>query len=505
VRTSVSKTVQHRIGGCATAATSTRAAPVWNPATGEQQAEVLLAEPSDVDAAVNVARTAFEGWADVSLTRRARVMFAFRNLIEQHADELARLVAAEHGKVVDDAKGEVIRGLEVVEYACGLPQLLKGEFSDQVSTDIDAFSFRQPLGVCAGITPFNFPVMVPLWMHPIAIACGNAFVLKPSERDPSASNLIAELYQEAGLPEGVFNVVHGDKVAVDALLDHRDVAAVSFVGSTPIAKYVYERGTAAGKRVQALGGAKNHAVVMPDADLDFAADHLTAAGFGSAGQRCMAIAVVVAVGDAADPLIERLERNAREVRVGPGLDPESEMGPVVTAQARDRIVGYIDQGVDAGAEPVVDGRTLEKDGDGFWVGPTLFDRVTTDMSLYRDEIFGPLSVVRVDTLDEATELINANPYANGTAIFTGSGQAARSFQRKVKVGMIGINVPIPVPMAYYSFGGWRDSLFGDHHIHGPEGVRFYTRGKAITSRWPEETRDPGHHRGNANMHFPTAA
>jgi malonate-semialdehyde dehydrogenase (acetylating)/methylmalonate-semialdehyde dehydrogenase len=503
VSTTTTRTIQHRIAGAETPGASRRTAPVYDPATGRQQAEVVLAEPEDVDRAVATARRAFETWSDVSLTRRARVMFAFRNLVEQHIDEITRIVASEHGKVLDDAKGEVIRGMEVVEYACGLPQLLKGEYSDQVSTDVDAFSFRQPLGVCAGITPFNFAVMVPMWMHPMAIACGNTFVLKPSERDPSASNFIAELYAEAGLPDGVFNVVHGDKVAVDALLDHPDVAAVSFVGSTPIAKYVYERATAAGKRVQALGGAKNHAVVMPDADLDFAANHLTAAGFGSAGQRCMAISIAVAVGDAAEPLIERLERKAREVKVGPGLDPSSEMGPVVTAQARERIVGYIEAGVQAGAEPVVDGRELELEGAGFWVGPTLFDRVTPDMAIYRDEIFGPvLGVVRVGTLDEAIELINANPYANGTAIFTGSGQAARVFQRRVEVGMIGVNVPIPVPMAFYSFGGWKDSLFGDHHIHGPEGVRFYTRGKAITTRWPEEAQDPAHHRGH--MHFPTA-
>ena len=501
--TTTTRTIQHRIGGAETPGSSRRTAPVYDPATGEQQAEVVLAEREDVDRAVQVAATAFETWGDVSLTRRARVMFAFRNLVEKHVDDLARIIASEHGKVVDDAKGEVIRGLEVVEYACGLPQLLKGEYSDQVSTDIDAYSFRQPLGVCAGITPFNFPAMVPMWMHPMAIACGNTFVLKPSERDPSASNLVAELYAEAGLPDGVFNVVHGDKVAVDALLEHPDVAAVSFVGSTPIAKYVYETGIAHGKRVQALGGAKNHAVVMPDADLDFAANHLTAAGFGSAGQRCMAIAVTVAVGDAADPLIERLERKAREIKVGPGLEPGSDMGPVVTSQARERILGYIGQGVEAGADAVVDGRELEMDGDGFWVGPTLFDNVTADMAIYRDEIFGPvLGVVRVPDLEAAIELINANPYANGTAIFTGSGQAARIFKRKVKVGMIGINIPIPVPMAFYSFGGWKDSLFGDHHIHGPEGIRFYTRGKAITSRWPEEAQDAAHHRGH--MHFPTA-
>jgi len=497
------RTIQHRIGGQETAGASTRTAPVWDPATGQQQAEVLLAERTDVDAAVQAAKTAFETWGDVSVSRRSRIMFAFRELVNKHTDEITRIVASEHGKVLDDARGEVIRGMEVVEFACGVPQLLKGEFSDQVSTDIDSYSFRQPLGVCAGITPFNFPIMVPMWMHPMAIAMGNTFVLKPSERDPSVSNFVAELYHEAGLPDGVFNVVHGDKVAVDALLEHPDVAAVSFVGSTPIAKYVHETATAHGKRVQALGGAKNHAVVMPDANLDFAANHLTAAGYGSAGQRCMAIAVAVAVGDAADPLIERLTAKAREVKVGPGLDPSSEMGPVVTPEARERIVGYIGKGVDAGADPVVDGRELEVDGDGFFVGPTLFDNVQTDMEIYTDEIFGPvLAVVRVDTLEDAIALINSNSYANGTAIFTSSGQAARIFQRQVQVGMIGINIPIPVPMAFYSFGGWKDSLFGDHHIHGPEGVRFYTRGKAITSRWPEEAQDAGHHRGH--MHFPTA-
>jgi malonate-semialdehyde dehydrogenase (acetylating) / methylmalonate-semialdehyde dehydrogenase len=501
--TTTLKAVQHRIAGEKTPGSSTRTAPIFDPATGARQAEVVLADARDVDRAVQAARAAFETWGDISLARRMRVMFKFRDLIDEHAGELARIISSEHGKVLADARGEVIRGQEVVEYACGVAQLLKGEYSDQVSTDVDAFSFRQPLGVCAGITPFNFPIMVPMWMHPMAIATGNTFVLKPSERDPSVSNLIAELYAEAGLPDGVFNVVHGDKVAVDALLDHPDVAAVSFVGSTPIAKYVYERANASGKRVQALGGAKNHAVVMPDADLDFTANHLTAAGYGSAGQRCMAISVAVVVGNVAEPLLERLRQKALEVNVGPGLEPDSDMGPIVTAQARDRIVGYIEQGVDAGAVPVVDGRALERDGDGFWVGPTLFDGVTPEMSIYTDEIFGPvLCVVRVDTLDEAIDLINANPYANGTAIFTGSGQAARVFQRRVQVGMIGVNVPIPVPMSFYSFGGWKDSLFGDHHIHGPEGIRFYTRGKAITTRWPEEAQDAAHHRGH--MHFPTA-
>ena len=497
------KTINHWIGGEQTPGESTRTGPVWDPAVGERQADVLLADAADVDRAVQVARAAWDEWRDVSLTGRARVMFAFRELVERHMDELARIVASEHGKVVSDAKGEVIRGMEVVEFACGIPQLAKGEYSDQVSTDVDSYSFRQPLGVCAGITPFNFPVMVPMWMHPVAIATGNTFVLKPSERDPSASILVAELYGEAGLPDGVFNVVHGDKVAVDALLDHPDVAAVSFVGSTPIARYVHERGTAAGKRVQALGGAKNHAVVLPDADMDFAAKHLTAAGYGSAGQRCMAISVVVAVGEAADPLMERLRAEVQAIKVGPGLDPESDMGPVVTPEAQRRISGYIDGGVDAGADAVVDGRERDLPEDGFYVGPTLFDRVTPDMDIYRDEIFGPvLSVVRVDTLQAAIDLINESSFANGTAIFTSSGRAARAFQRDVEVGMVGVNVPIPVPMAFHSFGGWKRSLFGDTHIHGPEGVRFYTRAKVVTERWPEEAQDAAHHRGH--MHFPTA-
>jgi len=498
------RTIRHRIGGEETTGSSTRTSTVWDPATGEQQAEVVLAEPADVDAAVTAAREAFVDWSEASLSRRAKVMFAFRELLSANVEKLARIVSSEHGKVLDDAKGEVLRGLEVVEFACGVPQLLKGEYSDQVSTTVDAFSFRQPLGVCAGITPFNFPAMVPMWMHPVAIACGNTFVLKPSERDPSASNLVAELYAEAGLPAGVFNVVHGDKVAVDALLDHPDVAAVSFVGSTPIASYVHARATEKRKRVQALGGAKNHAVVMPGADLGYAADQLAAAGFGSAGQRCMAISVAVAAGGVADELVDEVARRAREIKVGPGLDPSSEMGPVVTPQARERIVDYIGQGAEAGANVTVDGRELDVDGGGFWVGPTLIDQVDPSMSVYTDEIFGPvLSVVRSPGLDEAIELINRNPYANGAAIFTGSGYEARRFQREVEVGMIGINVPIPVPMAFYSFGGWKDSLFGDHHIHGPEGVRFYTRGKAITSRWPAtNAAGPG---DAGSMNFPTSS
>jgi malonate-semialdehyde dehydrogenase (acetylating) / methylmalonate-semialdehyde dehydrogenase len=501
--TTALKTVRHVIGGQETAGASTRTAPVWDPATGEHQAQVLLAEPADVDAAVRAARDAFQTWRDVSVTRRARIMFAFRSLVETHIDDLARIVSAEHGKVFEDAKGEVVRGMEVVEFACGIPELMKGEFSEQVSSDVDSYSFRQPLGVCAGITPFNFPAMVPMWMHPMAIATGNTFVLKPSERDPSAANLIAELYRQAGLPDGVFNVVHGDKVAVDALLDHPGVDAISFVGSTPVARSIHERGTANGKRVQALGGAKNHAVVLPDADLDFAAEQLTAAGYGSAGERCMAVSVVVAVGEAADPLVARLKAKAEAIKVGPGLDPESEMGPVVTPEARDRITGYIGRGVEAGAKPVVDGRELDVEGGGFYVGPTLFDEVGTDMDIYTDEIFGPvLGVVRVGSLREAIDLVNRNSFANGTAIFTSSGQAARLFQREIEVGMIGINVPIPVPMAFYSFGGWKSSLFGDVHIHGPEGIRFYTRGKVVTARWPEEATGAAQARGH--LHFPTA-
>jgi malonate-semialdehyde dehydrogenase (acetylating) / methylmalonate-semialdehyde dehydrogenase len=498
------KTIPHWISGSETTGASTRYGAVWNPATGEQQAQVALAEPSDVDAAVAAARKAFEEWRDVSLIRRARVMFALRDLIEKNLTELSELIADEHGKVVSDARGEVIRGLEVVEFACGIPTLLKGEYSEQVSTDVDAWSFRQPLGVVAGITPFNFPAMVPMWMHPVAIATGNTFILKPSERDPSLSNYIARLYAEAGLPEGVFNVVHGDKVAVDAILDHPDIAAVSFVGSTPIAKYVHQRASERGKRVQALGGAKNHAVVLPDANMEFAANHITAAGYGSAGQRCMAISAVVAVGEAGDALIAKLKDKALDVKVGPGRDKTSEMGPVVTPEARDRVTGYVDRGAQAGATLVVDGRGLTVDGheDGFFVGPTLFDWVTTDMDIYTDEIFGPVLVVlRAETFDEAIGIVNANQYGNGTAIFTSSGQAARTFQRHVQVGMIGINVPIPVPMAFYSFGGWKDSLFGDTHVHGPEGIRFYTRAKAITSRWPDDEQSEHH---STQMQFPTA-
>ena len=495
------RTIEHWINGSPTTAGSTRTAPVYDPARGTQQAVVLLAETTDVDTAVAAAAKAFQSWRDSSLSQRMRIMFAFRELLVRHEDELARLVSSEHGKVIDDARGEIVRGREVVEYACGIAEALKGGFSDQVARDVDVHSLRQPLGVCAGITPFNFPVMVPCWMHPIAIATGNTFVLKPSERDPSAANLVARLYAEAGLPDGVFNVVHGDKVAVDAILEHPDIAAVSFVGSTPIARYVHGKASAAGKRVQALGGAKNHALVLPDADLDYAASHLTAAAYGSAGERCMAISVAVTVGDAGNSLVEVLGGKAAAVRVGPGDDPASEMGPLVTGQAKQRVTDYIAAGARQGADVVVDGRGLTVPGyeEGFFVGPTLIDRVTPAMDVYTDEIFGPvLSVVRAGTVDEAIRLVNANPYGNGTAIFTSDGESARRFAREVRVGMVGVNVPIPVPVSFYSFGGWKDSLFGDSPIHGPEGVRFYTRAKVVTSRWPHVARPAESH-----FNFPT--
>ena len=496
------RTIEHWIGGKPTAAGSTRTSPVWNPATGAQQAEVLLATAADVDQAVSAARDAFVSWSQSSLSARTKILFRFRELVTANLDRIAEAITDEHGKVLSDARGEVQRGLEVVEFACGIPQLLKGEYSDQVSTGVDVFSFREPLGVVAGITPFNFPAMVPMWMFPVAIACGNTFVLKPSERDPSASLVMAELWAEAGLPEGVFNVVHGDKESVDAILDHADVAAVSFVGSTPIARYIHQRAGENGKRVQALGGAKNHAIILPDADLEFASDHLVAAAFGSAGERCMAISAAVTVGRAGDALVEAVNAKARAVVVGSGRDAASEMGPVVTPEARNRIVGLIDAGERQGGRVTVDGRGLVVPGheDGFFVGPTVIDHVTPDMDCYTQEIFGPvLSVLRSDDVDEAIALINANPYGNGTAIFTNSGEAARRFQRGVHVGMIGINVPVPVPMAFYSFGGWKDSLFGDKHVHGPEGVSFYTRAKVVTARWPRSS-----HASDASFHFPTS-
>ncbi len=496
------RTIGHWIDGAPSAGRSTRTQAVYNPATGDVQAEVVLASPGDVDDVVASAARAFTEWSEASLSVRAKVLFAFRELVNRRAGDLAALITDEHGKILTDATGEVQRGLEVVEFACGIPQLLKGEYSDQVSGGVDLFSYRQPLGVVVGITPFNFPAMVPMWMYPIAIACGNTFVLKPSERDPSASILMAELWKEAGLPDGVFNVIQGDADTVNALLDHPDVQAVSFVGSTPIARHIHARATANGKRVQALGGAKNHSIILPDADVDFAAKHLVAAAFGSAGERCMAISAAVTVGGVADPLLERVAELAREVKVGPGRDAASEMGPVITAASKDRIVGLIGSSAEQGAVITVDGRDLSVAGHerGFFVGPTLIDRVRTDMDVYREEIFGPvLSTVRTDSVDEAIALINANPYGNGTAIFTSSGEAARRFHREVRVGMIGINVPIPVPMAYYSFGGWKDSLFGDRHIHGPEGVSFYTRAKVVTSRWPEHREEHG-----ASFSFPTA-
>jgi len=485
------------IAGRAFSPSTTRYGEVTNPATGEVIRHVPFANREDVDAAVKAARAAFPAWSKSPSLRRARVLMKFRELLDAHKKDLARIVTQEHGKTLVDAEGSVTRGMEVVEFATGIPHLLKGEHSENVGTDVDSWSLRTPVGVCVGITPFNFPAMVPMWMFPISIACGNTFVLKPSERDPTLSLRLAELLQEAGLPDGVFNVVHGDKEAVDALLAHPDVNAVSFVGSTPIAKYIYETGARNGKRVQALGGAKNHAVVMPDADLDYATEAIIGAGYGSAGERCMAISAVVAVGNVADPLIERLAKRARKVATGPGDAPQSEMGPVITCAARDRIRGLIDRGVAEGASLVVDGRKPAIEGypNGFFVGPTLFDGVTPAMTIYREEIFGPvLCVLRVGSLNDAIAMINANPYANGAAIFTRSGHAARHFEQDTEVGMAGINIPIPVPMSFYSFGGWRNSLFGDLHVHGMDGVRFYTRIKTITARWPDDGSDgPGFH------------
>ena len=469
-----------------------RTGDVFNPATGEVQAQVALADEAMVNKAVASSLAAFPDWATTTPLRRARVMFKFRELLEDNLKEFAAIVTAEHGKVLSDAEGSIIRGLEVVEFAAGIPHLLKGDFTEQVGPDIDSWSVRQPLGVCAGITPFNFPAMVPMWMFPIAIACGNTFILKPSERDPSSANFMAKLLQQAGLPDGVFTVLHGDKQAVDGLLTHPDVAAVSFVGSTPIAEYVYQTGTAQNKRVQALGGAKNHMVVMPDADFDQATDALMGAAYGSAGERCMAVSVAVTVGDAGDAMIKRLEPRVRALKIGPGTDPDSEMGPLVTAAHKQKVEAYIDQGVADGASLVVDGRGLTLQGyeNGFFTGGTLFDNVTPAMSIYRDEIFGPvLSVVRVNSHAEAMKLVNDHEFGNGAAIFTRDGDAAREFAKGVEIGMVGVNVPIPVPMAFHSFGGWKRSLFGDHHMHGAEGVRFYTKYKVMTGRWPTGIRD----------------
>ncbi len=479
--------VQHYIGGKRVDGAGARSADVFNPATGQVSRKVGLGSRADVDAAVRAAADAFPGWAATTPLARARVMFRLRDLLEQNAKEMSAIITDEHGKVLSDAGGEVTRGIEVVEFASGIPELLKGEFTDQVGRGVDSYSLRQPLGVVAGITPFNFPCMVPLWMAPMAIACGNAFILKPSERDPSASLFLADLFKKAGLPDGVFNVVQGDKEAVDAILEHPGIAAVSFVGSTPIAEYIYRTGTAHGKRVQALGGAKNHMVVMPDADLEQATDALMGAGYGAAGERCMAISVAVAVGGVGDALVERLAPRVRGLKVAPGTDPEAEMGPLVTRTHLDKVRGYVDSGVAEGAKLVVDGRDLKLQGyeDGFYLGGCLFDDVTPDMKIYKEEIFGPvLSVVRVPKFDDAVKLVNDHEYGNGTAVFTRDGDVARAFMHGVQVGMVGINVPIPVPVAYHSFGGWKRSLFGDHNVYGHEGVRFYTKLKTVTSRWP---------------------
>ncbi len=494
------KTIGHFIGGAAVdPASATRFGEVFDPARGEVQARVAFADEATVDHAVRAARQAFAGWSRTPIGKRTEILFSFRELMRKHVADFAALVSSEHGKIVHDAEGEVARALEVIDFACGLAQQTKGQFSENVSRSVDTYSLRQPVGVCAGITPFNFPMMVPAWMFAPAIAAGNAFVLKPSERDPSASVLVAQLWKEAGLPDGVFNVVHGDKVAVDALLAHPMVDAISFVGSTPIAKHVYETAAKNGKRVQALGGAKNHMVILPDADMDAAADALVSAAYGSAGQRCMAISASVTVGDAAGPLLDAVRTRVAKLKVGAGHDRTNDMGPVVTAQARDRILGAIELGLKAGATLAIDGRDLRVGGyeGGFFIGPTLFDNVKPEMSIYRDEIFGPVLVnLRSATLEDAIGLIARNPYGNGTAIFTRNGAAARKFQNEVEVGMVGINVPIPVPVGYYSFGGWKNSLFGDLHIYGEEGFRFYTRGKVVTSRWDEAG-------AGVNLGFPT--
>jgi len=490
--------IAHWIDGKSFPGTSSSTAPVTNPATGVVTAEVALADVDDARIAIAAATAAFPGWRDTSLTKRTQIMFCFRELLNERKPEAAKLITAEHGKVLSDALGEISRGQEVVEFACGMPHLLKGGLTENASTRVDVSSLRQPLGPVGIISPFNFPAMVPMWFFPIAIAAGNTVVLKPSEKDPSTAIWLAELWAEAGLPAGVFNVLQGDKIAVDELLTHPDIKAISFVGSTPIAQYVYTQGTANGKRVQALGGAKNHAIILPDADLDLAADAAVNAGFGSAGERCMAISALIAVGNIADELVAKIAERTTTLKVGDGTR-NADMGPLVTKAHRDKVASYIDAGEKAGATVVLDGRAVQPDGpeQGFWLGPTLLDNVSTDMTVYTDEIFGPvLAVLRVDTYDEAMELINANPYGNGTAIFTNDGGAARRFQNEVQVGMVGINVPIPVPMAYYSFGGWKNSLFGDTHAHGTEGVHFFTRGKVVTTRWL----DPSH--GGLNLGFP---
>jgi malonate-semialdehyde dehydrogenase (acetylating)/methylmalonate-semialdehyde dehydrogenase len=477
--------ISHWIDGRVVASTSGHSAPVYDPATGNQTGAVDLASIAEVDAAVAAAAKAFPAWRSTSLSRRAEVLFRMRELVDANRKEIAMLLTAEHGKVLSDSLGEVARGLENIEFACGIPQLIKGDYSEQAATDVDVYSIRQPLGVVAGITPFNFPAMVPMWMFANALACGNTFVLKPSEKDPSVTMFIAELLSKAGLPDGCFNIVQGDKVAVDRLLEHDDVQAVSFVGSTPIAKYIYETGTSNGKRVQALGGAKNHMLVLADADISMAADAAVSAAYGSAGERCMAISVVLAADGIADELVNAIAERIPKIKVGNGMESDSEMGPLITAESRDRVVGYIDGAPNEGATIVVDGRESVP-AEGYFVNPTLLDNVTTEMASYRDEIFGPvLGVMRVSGFEEGIDIINANPYANGTAIFTRDGGAARQFQFDVQVGMVGVNVPVPVPVSYYSFGGWKASLFGDTHMYGPEGINFYTRAKVVTSRWPD--------------------
>ena len=492
--------LEHFVGGKLISGSSDRKSKVFNPATGEQESEVRLASKSDLDQAVEIAKKAFETWSLKPSLQRARVMFNFKELIEKNADELTKLIVSEHGKVYEDAKGSLTRGLEVVEFACGIPNLLKGEFSENVGTNVDSWSMRQPLGVVAGITPFNFPAMVPMWMFPIAIACGNTFILKPSEKDPSCPLRLAELLKEAGLPDGVFNVVNGDKESVDAILTNKDVKAVSFVGSTSIAKYIYENSAKNEKRVQALGGAKNHLVVMPDCDLDGAVNGLMGAAYGSAGERCMAQSVAVAVGDIGDELVARLSKKAEMLKVGPGMDKTSEMGPLVTKEHLKKVKGYVDLGVDEGAKLVVDGRNVKLQGyeKGFFIGGCLFDHVQKNMRIYKEEIFGPvLSVMRVKTFEEATKLINDHEYGNGVSIYTRDGDTGRTFASKIQVGMVGINVPIPVPMAFHSFGGWKRSLFGDSAMHGAEGIKFYTKLKTVTSRWPSGIRS------NAEFVMPT--
>ena len=488
--------ISHWINGSVYPEKSDRSGEIFNPATGKVSGSVAFADTATVDKAVDTAEKAFQDWRHSSLTKRTQVLFAFRELVNKNKEKIAELITSEHGKVLSDAQGEITRGLEVVEFACGIPHLLKGGFSEEVSTGVDVYSIRQPLGPVAIISPFNFPAMVPMWFFPIAIACGNTVIVKPSEKDPSAIMLIAQLLKDAGLPDGVFNVLHGDKVAVDALLNHPKIKSISFVGSTPIAKYVYENGTKSGKRVQALGGAKNHMIVLPDADLELAADAAINAGFGSAGERCMAISAIVAVEPIADKLIEKIKERAVKIKTGDGTKG-ADMGPLVTKVHRDKVAAYISAGEKEGAKVVVDGRDVKVDGEGFWLGPTLFDQVKPNMSIYLEEIFGPvLSVIRVKSYDEALKLVNDHQYGNGTAIFTNDGGAARRFQNEVEVGMVGINVPIPVPMAYFSFGGWKNSLFGDSHAYGTEGVHFFTRGKVVTSRWL----DPSH--GGINLGFP---